>query len=369
MSLLFTSKKIGPVEIKNRFVHAPTYEAMATETGEVTDQLISRYRAVAMGGTALIIPGAMRVHPPVKGLKLAIGIDKDTMIPGLKKLVKTVHKHDSKIFFEIGYNPTKLKKMAINEIEEAISAFGEAARRAAESGADGIHVGCSANCLIGQFLSTYFNKRTDEWGGSDENRYRFMREVIRTCKKNVSNQMAITVKMHVHDYTPTEGMTVDLAKKFAGWLVEEGINGLELSSGTKPYSTMSVFRGEVPRSDFLSMMPFWMKPIGWFVIRSWVGKYNFEEAWNLNDAKIMKAAIGETPFFLVGGLRTLSTMENIVEQGDADFVCLSRPLIREPNLVNKFQTGQANASSCTSCNKCVGAVLNNHPLRCYRQAD
>jgi 2,4-dienoyl-CoA reductase-like NADH-dependent reductase (Old Yellow Enzyme family) len=104
LSILFTSKKIGPVEVKNRFVAASVYEAMATETGEVTDQLINKYRAIAKGGAGLVIPGAMHVSSLGRLEMTQTGIHEDSMIPGLTKLTETVHEHGSKIFLELAHS-------------------------------------------------------------------------------------------------------------------------------------------------------------------------------------------------------------------------------------------------------------------------
>jgi len=391
MSILFTSKNIGNVKIKNRFIHAPTYEAMATEKGEVTGELIDRYRNIAQGGAGLIIPGFMYVHPVGKCIEFQTGIHQDEMIPRLTELVKVVHEKGSKIFFElthagrqtyrktIGQTPiapstakkdplfrVKPKEMTIDEIHEAIHAYSEAARRAVESGADGVHISAAAGYLGHEFLSPFFNQRTDEWGGSDENRFRFLKEIILASRRKMPKDTALTVKLNVNDYTPKEGVTPDLAKKYALWLVETGIDGLEIASGTISYSSMNMWLGDVPVSDYVNMMPSYMKPLAWLVIRGWVGKYDLIEGWNLEAAKMIKAVLGETPLFLVGGLRRRDHMEEIIQKGYSDFISLCRPLIREPDLVNKFQKGEADVSSCNSCNKCIGAVLNNLPIRCYR---
>jgi 2,4-dienoyl-CoA reductase-like NADH-dependent reductase (Old Yellow Enzyme family) len=384
MSVLFTPQKIGPVEVKNRFVAPATYECMATETGEVSDQLINRYRALTKGGTGLVIPGVMYINVGKGQIKSQTGIHEDRMISGLKKLTEAVHENGGKIFFEIAQggadlapsarkadpmSKVKPREMINEEIEETIDDFGKATGRARDAGADGIHITAAGGSLIDQFLSPFFNKRTDEWGGSDENKYRILRKTIQTCRKEMNGNMALTVKLNTDDYTPKQGITPDLAKKYAGWLAQDGIDGLEPSQGTLAFSPMNVCRGDVPISEILKSMPLWMRPIGWLVLRRMVGKYDVEEGWNLSGANLMKTAIGNTPLFLTGGLRKLITMQKIVEDGKADFISLCRPLIREPNLVNKFKTGQAEVATCTSCNKCLGAALNGVPIRCFCESE
>jgi 2,4-dienoyl-CoA reductase-like NADH-dependent reductase (Old Yellow Enzyme family) len=389
LSILFTPKKIGEVEIKNRFVHAATYESMAEVDGRVTDMLIQRYSRLARGEVGLIITGIAIVHPLGNVPGRAIGIYSDAMIPGLKRLAEAVHEHGAKIFIQllhagaqtnrqaigrtplapslVGPNPMYLnmaRPMRQREIEEAIRAFGQAARRAAEAGADGVHIAASGGYLLNEFLSPYFNRRKDGWGGSDENRFRIMREVIREVRRNLAPGMALTVKLTANDYTPRKGMTTPLAARYAGWMAELGIDALEIASGCTTYSGWHIWRGGVPVRELVKDLPAWQKPVAWLKFRSMVGKYDFSGPYNLEDARVIKAAIGEVPFILVGGLRRLSQMEEIVERGEADFVALSRPLVREPNLVKKFREGKAEASTCISCNKCFAEIVHRRPLRC-----
>lgn len=392
MSILFSPKEIGPVEVKNRFVAASTYECMASETGEITDMLINRYRSLAKGGVGLVIPGYMYINSVGKATKFQVGIHDDAMIAGLKRLTQIVHDNGSKIFFQldhagrqttkevIGQTPlgpsagksdpvfrVKPRAMTGEEIKQTINDFANAAKRARESGADGIQIKAANGYLLNEFLSPFFNQRTDEWGGSDENRYQILREVIHACRKAINKDMALIVKLCTNDYTPKPGMTPELAKKYAGWLVQDGIDGLETSQGTFSFSMMNISRGDVPVRDLVKFVPIWMRPIAWLMIRSWVGKYNAEEGWNLADARIVKTAIEDKPLLLVGGLRKLKTMQKIVEEKEADFISLSRPLIREPNLVEKFRTNQSEVATCVSCNQCVVAIINNLPLHCYYQ--
>jgi 2,4-dienoyl-CoA reductase-like NADH-dependent reductase (Old Yellow Enzyme family) len=394
MSILFTPKRIGPVEIANRFVAAPIYESMATQTGEVTDRLINKYRAVAKGGVGLVIQGYMYVNSVGKSTSSQTGIDHDKLIPGLKKLAESVHEQGSKIFFElahggryttkklIGQQPlsasdgkadpvfrTKPRAMTKQEIQDTVAAFGEAAIRAKEAGADGIHIASAGASLFNQFLSPFSNKRTDEYGGPEENKYRILGETVKAVRQSIGKDMALTVKINTNDFTPKPGVTPDLAKIHAMFLVRDGIDGLETSQGTMAYSSMNFMRGDVPIDDLVGTMPGWMRPIGRLMIKRWVGKYDVSEAWSLPDVQTIKPAIGDTPLFLVGGLRKLSMMQKMVEEGQADFISLGRPLVREPNLVNKFRSGQSSASACVSCNGCSGQVLQGKPLRCIKLSE
>ncbi len=363
---------------------------MAKENGEVSELLLQRYARLARGEVGLIIPGIMIVHPLGNVPGYAIGLHGDDMIPGLARLAETVHAEGAKVFFQLlhagaqtnkatigraplapsrtGMNPMYLnraREMSEEEIREAIGAYGRAAARAAEAGADGVHIAASGGYLLNEFLSPFFNHRKDGWGGSDEGRFRLMREVILEVRKSVPGNMAVTVKLTANDYTPRDGLTTALAAKYAAWMADLGIDALENASGCTTYSGWHIWRGGVPVRELVRDLPAWQKPPAWVAFRRMVGKFDFEEGYNLADARVIKPAIGDVPFILVGGLRRLSHMEEMVEKEYADFIALCRPLIREPSLVRKFENGEADESSCTSCNKCFADVAHRRPLRCH----
>ena len=390
MSILFTPINIGDVRIKNRFIHSATYEVMALKTGEVSDKLIRRYQNLAKGAVGLIIPGYMYVHPLGKAYKYQTGIHSDDMIPGLRKLVEAVHKEGSKIAFQlvhagrqttkamIGQTPigpssrgrdpinfVKPKEMNVNEIQEVIQAFGAAAKRAVSAGADGIQLHAAHGYLINQFLSPFFNHRKDEWGGSDINRFRFLKEIIAEVRKAIPKGMPVLVKLNTNDYTPQDGITPSLAVKYAKWLAELEIDGLEISCGTTSYSYMNMCRGDVPVKELVSSLPFWKKPFGKLVMKAMVGKYDLEEGYNLEAAKMIKPVIGKIPLFVVGGLRKVKHMTEVLEKQYADGISMCRPFIREPFIVKKIKEEKAEAVACVSCNRCLAAVASNIPVQCY----
>jgi 2,4-dienoyl-CoA reductase-like NADH-dependent reductase (Old Yellow Enzyme family) len=392
MSYLYSSKQIGSVQIKNRFVHSATFEAMATATGEVTDQLIKRYQLLAENEIGLIIPGFFYIHPMGKAFPFQSGIHNDDMIPGLKRLIDRVHQKGGKIVLQLCHagrqttkrligarplgpssfdrdplNMVKPASMNKEEIQEAIDAFGEAAKRAVLAGADGIQFHGAHGYLINQFLSPFFNRRIDEWGGTDEKRFRFFKEVISATRKKIPGNIPLLVKLNSNDYTPKEGVMPALAVKYAIWLSELKIDGLELSCGTSVYSFMNMCRGEVPVNEFVSGLPWWKKSLGRFMIKRMVGKYDLEDAYNVEAAKIIKPVLKNTTLSVVGGFRKQAYMEEVITKGYTDLISMSRPFIREPDIIQKFKQGKADTASCTSCNKCLVAVCNGIPLRCFNK--
>jgi len=129
---------------------------------------------------------------------------------------------------------------------------------------------------------------------------------------------------------------------------------------------MNMWLGQVPLDEYVSSLPQWKRPIGRLMMRPMVGKYDLREGWNREAVKAIKPVMAGVPLFLVGGMRRVDHMEEVLQQGDAQFISLCRPLIREPLLVKKIKQGETKAASCISCNKCVGAVPNELPVRCYQ---
>jgi len=394
MSLLFSAGRIGSLELQNRLIHSATFEAMATDRGEVTDGLVKRYSTLAKGGIGLIIPGYIYVHPVGKAFNRQVPCDSDEAIPGLKRVVDAVHERGGKIVFQIanagrqttksmtGFRPlgpssfdrdplymVKPKEMTEGDIREAIEAFGQSARRVMEAGADGVQLHAAHGYLINQFLSPFFNRRTDSWGGSDESRFRFLEEVFTSAKTSVPDGTPILIKLNTNDHTPTQGVTPDVAKYYAGRLARMGIAAIEISSGTGAYSFMNMCRGRVPVDELVAALPFWKKPFARMLLNKMVGKFDLQEGYHLGAAKTVKPALRNLPLILVGGMRRAAHMEEILEQGYADFISMSRPFIREPFLAKRLKEGKAEAASCVSCNKCLASITAGEALRCrYKPA-
>jgi 2,4-dienoyl-CoA reductase-like NADH-dependent reductase (Old Yellow Enzyme family) len=353
--------------------------------------LVQRYRDLAKGGIGLIIPGYAYVHPAGRAMRFQTGIHHDDLLPGLKRIVDTVHGEDGKIIFQLVHsgrqttpalagrtplgpssgardpiNFIKPQEMQEADIQDAVRSFGSAARRAVEAGADGIQLHAAHGYLINQFLSPFFNRRSDHWGSSHENCFRFLKEVFLAARENMPQGMPLLVKLNTHDHTPKQGITPSLARTYAGWLAELGVDGIEVSCGSSLYSFMNMCRGDVPVDDFVKGLPWWKRPLGRLMMKRLKGKYELEEGYNLGAATMIRPAAGSTPLLVVGGMRTVAHMEHVLEKEAADFISMSRPFIREPFLVRRIREGKTDRASCISCNRCLAAVANDRPLRCYR---
>jgi len=363
---------------------------MARETGEISDMQLKFYSTLAKGDIGLIIPGYLFVHPLGRTTKNQAGIHEDDMIQGLTRIVNVIHKGGSKVVFQLAhagmqtsvnvigetplapsshvkdfYTFKEPVKMSEDQINDVIDAFSEAARRVTETGADGIQIHAAHTYLINQFLSPFFNQRDDDWGGSDENRFRILKEIILRSKKILPKEMSIMVKLNTNDYTMPDGITPNLAVKYAKWLAKLKIDALEISCGSIYFASFKMCRGEVPVDEMVRFLPDQLRKKLEPILKQEVGKHDLEEGYNLEAAKLIKLNIGQVPLALVGGLRSIDRMEAILENNDADFISMSRPFIRDPFLIKKIKDGKLKKVTCTSCNKCYAGIINGFPVACY----
>ena len=381
MPVLFTPFAIGEVEIKNRFVASACEDNLATQDGMLTDAIVRKYQRLAKGQVGLIISSHLSVHRWGRTRQYQLGIHSDSMIPGLRKMVESVHNEAGKIVFQLGHaglsatrevigrSPmgpsTEQSPIGDDSIAEVITAFGQAAERAAEAGADGIKLHAAHGYLINEFLSPFFNQRDDAWGGSEENRFRLMKEIVAAAKKVLPKRMALLVKLNAHDHTKQEGITPGLAVNYVNRLADLGIDGLEVSCGTSSLSPWNMCRGDIPVPEILRNVPEARKSRAELFLEKMRESCAFQEGYNVEAARMMRPVTGKIPLFAVGGWRNLPAMEQAVVEEDTDLIPLCRPLIREPSLVKRFREGKTKSASCTSCNRCIVAVASDLPVRCY----
>lgn len=389
---LFTPTNIGSIKLENRFIRSATFENMANPDGTISSDLIKFYERLADGGIGLIISGHMFVHPKGKGSPTQIGIHNDYMIDGLKELTNIVHQYNSKVVFQLSHagrqtskknigstplgpshhgrdfvNFVNPKEMTESDIEDTIDSFVQAIKRAVKTNADGVQLHGAHGYLINQFLSPFFNKRTDKWGGSPEKRFRILKEIISRARNEVSKDYPLLIKLNAHDYTSKKGITPNLAVIYAKWLAQPplSIDAIEVSCGTTYFSPFNSARGKVPVSELSSGLSWWIRPAAKFYLKRMVGKFPLEEPYNLEFAKMIKYAVKNTPVILVGGIRKVSDMKKIIETTNIDFLALSRPFIREPSLIQRIKANKTEEASCISCNNCIAALSHNLPMKCY----
>ncbi|UCD53746.1 MAG: FAD-dependent oxidoreductase [Dehalococcoidia bacterium] len=357
---LFEPYRIGKLELKNRFMRSATWDGEAVdETGAVTDDSVALYRELGRGGVGLIVGGHAFISTIGRTDPRQYGINTDDMIPGLRRMAQAAHEGGAKIVLQInhtgGYTDyladdvvrqavsktdrisSPHREMTEEEIEVIISDFASAAVRAREAGFDGIQLHGAHCYLMSQVLSPLYNKRTDRWGGSAENRRRFHLEVIRRVSQAVGTDFPILIKFGVQD-DEEGGLSLSESLPTAQKMEEAGIAAIEVSKGMSAEST--------------------------FVRR--VKKGAPEQAYFRHLAAAVKRAV-TVPVAAVGGIRSLQMAQSIVDSGDADLISMSRPYIHEPGFVNRWQRGGGEpVNTCTSCTTCLYEAEKCKLLQCWQ---
>lgn len=376
-SILFSPITLGDMTIENRFVHSACEDNLADNNGLVTPAMLKKYKNLAKGEIGLIISSHLYIHAMGKGNVRQAGIDKDMMVAGLGELVKQVHLYKSKIILQLGHGGLQASSALINastlgpdnmtekNLHEVIESFADAAKRASDAGADGVQLHAAHGYLLNEFLSPYYNRRKDAWGGSPKRCFRLIRQIIIRVKKAMPKKMLLLVKLNTNDYTPEPGIDFALAAIYAGWLSEMGVDALELSCGTSKMAPWAMCRGEIPVDELVKGMPDKIKPKARAFLQAKAGQYNLDGPYNLDASRYIKPFAGKTPVFPVGGWRTIKQMEKAMEMGDTDFISMCRPFIREPFLVKKIREGKSQGATCKNCNRCLAALPNKMPVRCY----
>ncbi|GAG83730.1 unnamed protein product, partial [marine sediment metagenome] len=234
------------------------------------------------------------------------------------------------------------REMTIDEIEETIEAFSQASRRAKEAGFDAVQLHGAHGYLISEFLSPYTNKRTDEYGGNTDNRIRFVEKIYRRSRELVGDDFPILIKMNCDDFLDG-GITLEESMKITKILNNIGFDAIEISSCM--WETVRRKKEEIG----------W-KPTYIPESRMAVGTLN-EPAYHLPYAKEIKKGI-DIPLILVGGINSIDLVEEILNKDDADFVSFCRPLIREPDLPNRWikRIGSSTVE-CDYCNSCMTTLF------------
>ncbi len=389
MSILFQPFKAKNIALENRLIRSATSESLSDPDGRVTEEQIRLYERLARGGVGLIETCFASVHRTGRNLPCGMGIDDDSLIPDLSKLTDVVHRNGSKIIVQLAHggaqtNPktinarpmapsrvfqtafwTFARRMTEDDIWMIVDAFGKAAERAKRAGFDGVQIHAAHGYLVHQFLARRTNYRRDEWGKGREGRFRFLEEVYRAIRKAVGDDYPIFMKMNVKDYLPG-GVDLPYARFVAEAASGMGVDAIEISGGV--YETiLFMTRGGIPVDSILRRAPSRFRHMLHGGVNRLRVPFRFEPAYFRKYAAGVKEVV-RCPLILVGGLRDVAMMEDIVEKKEADLLALSRPLIRNPNLPALMKRGVKAESDCLNCNRCLAAVSLDKPLRCYAKA-
>lgn len=338
MMKMFETTVINSMELKNRFVRSATYEGMAADDGAVTPKLNETMTQLAQGGIGLIISSHAYVRPDGQAGPWQLGVYKDELIPGLRDMTQAVHENSGKIIMQLShagkfaFGQTSPILPDTADIPELVSAFCTAAVRAKTAGFDGVQIHCAHGYLLSQFLSPAFNHRQDQYGGSIENRTRICGEIIQAIREMVGPEYPVIIKLNSQDFIE-DGLSLNDSLKAGRIMASAGIDAIELSGG--------MIAGKITPSR--------------------TGKVN--EAYYQNEAQALKELI-DIPLILVGGMRSFEAAEKIVESGTADYISLSRPLIREPELINRWKSGDLRPALCLSDNLCFKSAISGNGVSC-----
>lgn len=395
--LLFSPMKIGNVEIKNRIVMAPMLMGFGTFSGDATEQMINYYEERAKGGTGLIITEITRVNDLTGASSFGqLSASKDRNIPSISKLAERIHKHGAKLFVELHHPgrqnvslmintvpvsfamdkvmpkdsyakllyggivpvgkkiaekdmffktvaPSKTEKskfaespnkaLTVKQIKKIVSQFGDAALRVKKAGCDGVELHASHGYLIQQFLSPATNHRTDEYGGSLENRMRFLNEIIDDVRSKCGNDFPLIVRLTVDEMYDRigqkhKGYGLDEGIQMAKILNDKGIDAIDVSSGA--YDTFN----------------YWLEPA------------TFECGWRKNLAKEIKKVV-DVPVIAANLIRSPQQAEQQLEEGIQDFISLGRPHIADPYWADKARSGSEKLiKRCICCLYCFESMMN-----------
>ncbi len=360
MAALFDQTMINGMTLQNRLVRSATWEGMCEQDGRPTEKVVNWYRELAKGGIGLIITGYAFIRPEGKQLPGKMGIHTDAFAGNYENLTRAVHDAGGKVALQIVHAggetdantagrqplaPSAVKvdqfpempvELSKDEISDIVTAFGEGARRAKTWGFDAVQLHGAHGFLINQFLSPLTNRRTDEYGGSIENRSRFLLEVYRKVREAVGPEYPVLIKLNAADHLDG-GLEIDDAVYAAKALAKLGIDAIEVSAGTPASGEKGPVRGKINKPE--------------------------REAYNLDLARKVKAAVG-CPVMVVGGFRSYEVAENTIRDDGMDYIAMARPLIREPGLPNRWSKGDRSPARCISCSKCFMAGIEEGGIYC-----
>lgn len=345
MKTLLDKTNFAGINLKNRFIRSATYDGLSDDYGHMTEELFQIYKNLAKGGVGTIITGLTYVTDLEQSYPRQMGIYDDSFIEEYKKLTEMSHRYNANIILQIScigsqtipgsktiWGPSPIEdlhyktipqEMTKQEILLVQTAFADAALRAKKAGFDGVQMHVAHGYLLSKFLTPYYNHRTDGYGGSIENRARMILETYKAIRAKVGPEYPILIKINCEDYM-SQGMTFEECKYVCKKLVKVGVSAIEISGGS-PSSKRN--KGPVRK------------------LSAELGSY----------FKSYAAEIAEeidVPVILVGGNRDFELMTEILNETSIQYCALSRPLICESNLINRWQRGELMHPKCISCNKC-----------------
>ena len=415
---IFEPLKFKNLTVKNRVFRSNIAGRLDNYDGSGNQARINWEVKFAKGGVGAIISSFVPVQIRGRIMPNYATIDTDARIPFWRAVGKAVHAFDCKyilqlshggrqrdipgIEYPIGLSSTdrndplhgfECQRMTIADIKDTVSAFAEGARRAREAGLDGVELHGANGYLITQFLSSGINDRDDEYGGSLENRARFVLDIVKAIRARVGSDFHLQMKISATDYNNAllflrrekPGNTAAESAQVCRWLVDAGVDSVHVSSGSSFPHPRNPAGSDLP-VEVLAQTYEQMISSGtetkrnFIVFRGGLTSELFRKQWldagvppdqieglTLPDARTIKQAVS-VPVICTGGFQTASVIRAALDRGDCDGVSIARPLVANNDLVNQFAAGRDRAEQpCTYCNKCLTHVV-EHPIGCYEES-
>ena len=386
-SPIFTPVTIGPVTLRNRVIRSAAFENMAYGNSPSQD-LYDYHVAVARGGVGMTTLAYAAVDRSGLSFDGQLWMRKE-IVPDLRRITDAIHAEGAKASIQLGhcgnmthratcgcmpvgasggfnmYSPTFVRSLKVNEIHDLVKAFGNAVNLAREAGFDCVEIHAGHGYLISQFLSPYTNHRHDEFGGSLENRMRFMRMVISEVMKAAGDDIGVIVKMNMHDGFK-KGMQRAECLEVAKELERLGVHAIVLSAGFVSKAPMEVMRGAMPLktlAHYMDMKKFWWLKAALLTIgRILIPTVPYKEGYFLEDAKQFRQVL-KLPLIYVGGLISKDKMEEVLAAGFQGLQ-VARALVHDTDFVNKLHSGEITCSGCKHSNYCIGRMYTLE-MRCH----
>ena len=378
-SPIFTPVRIGPVTLRNRVIRSAAFENMAYGNRPSQD-LMDYHVAVARGGVGMTTLAYASVSRSGLSFDGQLWM-REEIVPALREITDAVHAQGAKASIQLGhcgnmthratcgcmpvgasggfnlYSPTFVRKLREDEIEALVEDFGRAVCLARQAGFDCVEIHAGHGYLISQFLSPYTNRRRDRFGGSLENRMRFMRMVIKRVMEAAGDDMGVLVKMNMHDGF-RRGMQREECLEVARELERLGVHAIVLSAGFVSKAPMQVMRGSMPvktLAHYMDMRRFWwLKAMVRIFGRIIIPTVPYKDAYFLEDAKEFRKAVG-LPLVYVGGMVSRASVEEVLGEGFCA-VQMARALVHDTSFVNKLRDGEVERSGCRHSNYCIGRM-------------
>ncbi|MEO7126629.1 MAG: FAD-dependent oxidoreductase [Nakamurella sp.] len=367
---LFSPLTVGPVTLQNRIVSS-AHDTVMTDRGQVSDQLVAYHQARAAGGAALIIVQAAGVHETARYTSHVLMASNDACIAGYQRLADAVHPFGTKLFGQLFHPGREVMDLAddgstqvavapsatpqerfhvipraltIAEVTEIVASYGSAAARLEQGGLDGVEIVASHGYLPAQFLNPHVNTRTDHYGGSPENRMRFVVEVARAIRGNVGTRIAVGVRISIDERDPA-GLDKGIALQVCATLAAEHlIDYISITTGTS---------ASLAGSDHI------------------VPDMHWANGYVVPEARLVKRQVGNLPVFVAGRINQPQEAERFIAGGDVDACVMTRALISDPTMPNLAMAGKLDdIRACIGCNQaCIGHFHTGHPISCIQHPE